>query len=177
MIRRPPRSTLFPYTTLFRSSTRPSAALTPRARCTRTAVLRSSPLPGQYRHARRSDQRAAQLIARLQDGTDGVVLRRMVCGTRRHRLVQVGIERDADLVDPGHADRFDLLPKLALHHLDPVVDRFRIGLTGIDVGEAGEIVQRIYQTMQQVRLRLGPQLGPLLLRALAEVVVFGRQPK
>src|SRR3989449_5718912 len=31
--------------------------------------------------------------------------------------------------------------------------------------------------MQQVRLRPGPHLGPLLLGALAEVVVFGRQPQ
>src|SRR3712207_6972630 len=30
MIRRPPRSTLFPYTTLFRSSTRPAVALAER---------------------------------------------------------------------------------------------------------------------------------------------------
>src|SRR3989441_8230362 len=33
MIRRPPRSTLFPYTTLFRSRSRASAARLPRASC------------------------------------------------------------------------------------------------------------------------------------------------
>src|SRR3712207_9353596 len=35
MIRRPPRSTLFPYTTLFRSSTRSTATGTPPGTCTR----------------------------------------------------------------------------------------------------------------------------------------------
>src|SRR5919112_4364095 len=33
MIRRPPRSTLFPYTTLFRSAARPCAAPRPRLHC------------------------------------------------------------------------------------------------------------------------------------------------
>src|SRR3712207_7184155 len=42
MIRRPPRSTLFPYTTLFRSSTRPS----PRAGCTTCCTTRSTSSPG-----------------------------------------------------------------------------------------------------------------------------------
>src|SRR6266478_9129167 len=36
MIRRPPRSTLFPYTTLFRSSTRPDCGRAWRARCPAT---------------------------------------------------------------------------------------------------------------------------------------------
>src|SRR5260221_9782688 len=51
MIRRPPRSTLFPYTTLFRSEcratewppprrTRPAAHLRPRMACTRSASWR-----------------------------------------------------------------------------------------------------------------------------------------
>src|SRR2546430_11153921 len=42
MIRRPPRSTLFPYTTLFRSAARTATATWPRHwRCPRTAMLRS----------------------------------------------------------------------------------------------------------------------------------------
>src|SRR3712207_8134925 len=44
MIRRPPRSTLFPYTTLFRSSTCSSARSTPAASATvRTSPTETSP--------------------------------------------------------------------------------------------------------------------------------------
>src|SRR2546430_6453816 len=40
MIRRPPRSTLFPYTTLFRSSTSPvPASASPRAKCQNTVTV------------------------------------------------------------------------------------------------------------------------------------------
>src|SRR2546430_4283624 len=47
MIRRPPRSTLFPYTTLFRSATwppPPAARLAPREDSSRVARLRASPV-------------------------------------------------------------------------------------------------------------------------------------
>src|SRR2546422_1647785 len=44
MIRRPPRSTLFPYTTLFRSATHPAKARLSFA----TLDFMSDPLPGRY---------------------------------------------------------------------------------------------------------------------------------
>src|SRR5258706_7473688 len=40
MIRRPPRSTLFPYTTLFRSRASPARARPPLPRCSRTRRFR-----------------------------------------------------------------------------------------------------------------------------------------
>src|SRR5690348_18212486 len=43
MIRRPPRSTLFPYTTLFRSSTPPSS---------RHAIVKQPPITNRYQLAR-----------------------------------------------------------------------------------------------------------------------------
>src|SRR3712207_8135752 len=45
MIRRPPRSTLFPYTTLFRSQDRPAAARSPLARRRRPVVVGSFERP------------------------------------------------------------------------------------------------------------------------------------
>src|SRR5258708_29703340 len=42
MIRRPPRSTLFPYTTLFRSTTRPSSISTGCTPCCGSSCTRSS---------------------------------------------------------------------------------------------------------------------------------------
>src|SRR2546429_4739753 len=57
MIRRPPRSTLFPYTTLFRSAfvvTRASLAL--------TAVVGSTPAPGLVT---RSEEHTSELQSRL----------------------------------------------------------------------------------------------------------------
>src|SRR2546429_9101013 len=62
MIRRPPRSTLFPYTTLFRSSTRAagvSCSSQPRrtsCRATRTSASRSR---------RRSEEHTSELQSRL----------------------------------------------------------------------------------------------------------------
>src|SRR3712207_8104368 len=47
MIRRPPRSTLFPYTTLFRSEPRPAAV--PRPRPARHHPKRRAPPPGVLR--------------------------------------------------------------------------------------------------------------------------------
>src|SRR5258708_10061937 len=52
MIRRPPRSTLFPYTTLFRSTLRP------RARCRRR---RRSPPAGGGSKRRRSEEHTSEL--------------------------------------------------------------------------------------------------------------------
>src|SRR2546430_12451602 len=43
MIRRPPRSTLFPYTTLFRSPSQPSTAKRPRANGGLTLELEATP--------------------------------------------------------------------------------------------------------------------------------------
>src|SRR5258707_5750605 len=69
MIRRPPRSTLFPYTTLFRSRAR--AALRPRCTKTRTtsflyaAVPRMSSLgSAEPPHIRRSEEHTSELQSR-----------------------------------------------------------------------------------------------------------------
>src|SRR3989454_6913684 len=61
MIRRPPRSTLFPYTTLFRSH-----RTRERVEVTRTGVARQRG-PGGKRLARRGDRGIHILLARLRD--------------------------------------------------------------------------------------------------------------
>src|SRR5258706_10978322 len=57
MIRRPPRSTLFPYTTLFRSHARP-ADLYPHSRCRRRAP--EGPV-ARRRHRERSEEHTSEL--------------------------------------------------------------------------------------------------------------------
>src|SRR2546422_6984772 len=47
MIRRPPRSTLFPYTTLFRSPEPPFPSFPPQTRPHRTAALHGAPRDGE----------------------------------------------------------------------------------------------------------------------------------
>src|SRR2546430_7127781 len=57
MIRRPPRSTLFPYTTLFRSTRRPAAGTTPRS-------IRLAPASSEFVVvivAQRSDRKSTRL--------------------------------------------------------------------------------------------------------------------
>src|SRR5687768_17796746 len=56
MIRRPPRSTLFPYTTLFRSSAAPSITTAP------TSPAASGP---EARSRRRSEEHTSELQSRL----------------------------------------------------------------------------------------------------------------
>src|SRR2546428_1948667 len=78
MIRRPPRSTLFPYTTLFRSSTRGPAALGPR----RERRCRASPPP----HSR-ARERSEEHTSELQSRSD-IVCRLLLekKNHKRHRL-------------------------------------------------------------------------------------------
>src|SRR2546426_1187458 len=99
-------------------------------------------LPLQHNHPRRSDERVAHSIPRLQHRSHGVILRRIVGGSRRDRLVHVGIERDPHLIDPRDARRLQRLPHLPFHHVHTVVDRLGVGLCRIDVREARQIVDR-----------------------------------
>src|SRR3712207_7687323 len=66
MIRRPPRSTLFPYTTLFRSSARGIRSRTPRRPCRRRARRRPGGLPTRARRPgrRRSEEHTSELQSR-----------------------------------------------------------------------------------------------------------------
>src|SRR5690348_18117678 len=62
MIRRPPRSTLFPYTTLFRSCGRSAAALLARRSNARVGSLRSpEQLRGKGRACARSEEHTSEL--------------------------------------------------------------------------------------------------------------------
>src|SRR2546422_6621084 len=65
MIRRPPRSTLFPYTTLFRSGAAESAARSP-ARLGRYAPSRRGAGPGPAGSRRRSRRRSEEHTSELQ---------------------------------------------------------------------------------------------------------------
>src|SRR2546422_4262252 len=60
MIRRPPRSTLFPYTTLFRSVPRPR-----RAEPVRTGEARPLPVAVRAEQVRRSEEHTSELQSRL----------------------------------------------------------------------------------------------------------------
>src|SRR2546430_10118913 len=63
MIRRPPRSTLFPYTTLFRSTTELDSKYTsPKTRATPPLVMRSGVIfPGGRDHATAQDRKSTRL--------------------------------------------------------------------------------------------------------------------
>src|SRR2546426_4732521 len=58
MIRRPPRSTLFPYTTLFRSDAREAEIGLHRPEHDREAVVEDAP---RHRHAPRSEEHTSEL--------------------------------------------------------------------------------------------------------------------
>src|SRR5258707_1663302 len=64
MIRRPPRSTLFPYTTLFRSTRVASRASTSRKRRRSSSERRSSGLSSASEEERRSEEHTSELQSR-----------------------------------------------------------------------------------------------------------------
>src|SRR3712207_9553811 len=79
MIRRPPRSTLFPYTTLFRSACAPRVA---KAGSPRSPVLRSRtfPRPTGRRYRRRTQRRALLPPTRSEEHTSELQSRQyLVC--------------------------------------------------------------------------------------------------
>src|SRR5215211_8893741 len=61
MIRRPPRSTLFPYTTLFRSPRRPRRRADPRGRPGGGPRVRPDHHPRGHRPPRRSEEHTSEL--------------------------------------------------------------------------------------------------------------------
>src|SRR5687768_17917905 len=68
MIRRPPRSTLFPYTTLFRSARDRRRSRHPRRSDERTAAARRGQAPqgrGAERKPQRSEEHTSELQSRL----------------------------------------------------------------------------------------------------------------
>src|SRR2546422_8360571 len=66
MIRRPPRSTLFPYTTLFRSEAHRTRAAGSRLGLLRRRSARGGRrAPGEDRHGRRSEEHTSELQSRL----------------------------------------------------------------------------------------------------------------
>src|SRR5256886_10833164 len=92
MIRRPPRSTLFPYTTLFRSRPRARRAVRPRGP---TAVARSSP---------RARPRAGARVARSEEHTSELqsqsnLVCRLLLEKKKSRILEVG---DASLCHGHH---------------------------------------------------------------------------
>src|SRR3712207_7734394 len=66
MIRRPPRSTLFPYTTLFRSGDRPTTAGAGRRRRSARRPSPSRPAPGPAPRARGRARRSEEHTSELQ---------------------------------------------------------------------------------------------------------------
>src|SRR5256885_13124767 len=89
MIRRPPRSTLFPYTTLFRSNCRSARSLAPQ--CWRTRASDSAPEWGHSRDCR-TPERSEEHTSELQSPCN------LVC-----RLLLEKKTNNSD-IDQAHAD-------------------------------------------------------------------------
>src|SRR2546429_6835610 len=64
MIRRPPRSTLFPYTTLFRSGERESGTI-PQLAHLQPSMVRAGNAPYHRHHLARSEEHTSELQSRL----------------------------------------------------------------------------------------------------------------
>src|SRR3712207_8817048 len=87
MIRRPPRSTLFPYTTLFRSRRRERTA----------SVVRQS------RRLGRIGQLDNPLLCRLRDATLGAIPKRMQLSAQLRQMEPV-VDRKSTRLNSSHAN-------------------------------------------------------------------------
>src|SRR3989442_9460015 len=93
MIRRPPRSTLFPYTTLFRSSRR-----LPGDRRL-TILRRSSSAPASFSNGQRSEEHTSELQSRPH----------LVCRLLLEKKKKNNRKRTANLASrPNRGDRYNL---------------------------------------------------------------------
>src|SRR2546422_8637749 len=120
MIRRPPRSTLFPYTTLFRSHLLERGQRLDDVRRVEAEMVKSLAVPGQEApDARRRIQRLEQLdlaLARAEQGRPYVLVRdRRLLEERQPERVAVEairvrqpIHHDADVVNASHHARSPL---------------------------------------------------------------------
>src|SRR5256886_11567800 len=131
MIRRPPRSTLFPYTTLFRSDGKQTAILTP------TTVLayqhfdtfrqRFAPFPVKVELVSRfrSSKEQKDVVKRVEAGEVDVVI-----GTHRMLSKDVGF-KDLGLVVVDEEQRFGVAHKERLKQLKKRVDVLTLSATPI----------------------------------------------
>src|SRR3712207_7205209 len=87
MIRRPPRSTLFPYTTLFRS------------RCVEYVVGGGGP-PGDLRVIGATDE---DVYSAVREGLEGVLIGDVVAQIERHYIVAVE-DRKSTRLNSSHAN-------------------------------------------------------------------------
>src|SRR2546422_7817269 len=93
MIRRPPRSTLFPYTTLFRSRAEPvHPAASPLRVAGRVARMPSSPVF--LAHQARSEEHTSELQSRLH------LVCRLLLEKKKKRKETTRIQDNSNLSDP-----------------------------------------------------------------------------
>src|SRR2546429_8310044 len=112
MIRRPPRSTLFPYTTLFRSKRRIAVAVN--GFCNFAVLNEGRAVPGLYDkpvarfHIPENEQLVVSRIGLLENFAHGghPSAQKGVVAFYRHRIVQFG-EILARVIGPGAARRVD----------------------------------------------------------------------
>src|SRR5437899_5048356 len=98
MIRRPPRSTLFPYTTLFRSQTDPSYA------CSEPPLLRVSGIEDFRARRRRASNRSEEHTSELQS------LRHLVCRLLLEKKKLFESTRPAEMVRLNVTERLSNRP-------------------------------------------------------------------
>src|SRR5438093_10284669 len=94
MIRRPPRSTLFPYTTLFRSEVRPSGRRPPLADGEGPRALPESGFHPQPGRPVRGSSRSEEHTSELQSLTNLVC--RLLLEKKKRKVNALGPRRNAD---------------------------------------------------------------------------------
>src|SRR5690242_21274346 len=102
MLRRPPRSTLFPYTTLFRSQVRANVGLS-RIRLHRTTVelARYAPLRArQHRHRNQRGDRSEEHTSELQSHVN-LVCRLLLEKKKKNNKSKIEIHKLTTLTEPS----------------------------------------------------------------------------
>jgi hypothetical protein len=98
-------------------------------------------------------------------------------GLGTNRLVDFRVEWVIEWVDDLEAMSRERLQHFALDHVHALHDSRGVDAGWIDVGEPGEVIERVDETTHHLALSAPSSLLAFPGRPFPEVVVFGSQPK
>src|SRR2546430_5593294 len=174
MIRRPPRSTLFPYTTLFRSEVLPAARQTKP-----DVALLDVQMPGKDGLTAAAELRSAlpscRVVVCTTFGRPGYLARAMAVGAVGFVVKDAPPEQLVDAVRRVHAGLRVVDPALAAESLasgaSPLTEREHDVLRAAsDGGTVADVARRLHLSEGTVRNHLSAAIGKTGARTRAEAI-------
>src|SRR4051812_8828461 len=135
----------------------------------------SSAVPLLHDDACWPEQLSVEHVAPLVDFPHHVVVFGRKRGLGANRLVDFRVERVIERIDDLQTVARERLQHFALDHVHTLNDSRRVYARWIDMGEPGEVVERVDETAHHFTLSAPPGLLAFLRGPLPEVVILSRQ--